>query len=66
MFTLHAELARDRILDARRVAEQYRVSHPLASARRWRWLEQLARSAHARHARAAAESAAAVAHRWAS
>ena len=62
MFTLHAELARERILEARRVAERYRVSRRLASARRWRWLEHMARSAHARHARAAAESAASTVH----
>ena len=34
----------------------------LASARRWRWLAQMARSAHARHVRPAAESAASTVH----
>jgi hypothetical protein len=65
MYAMHEALARERMLEARRVAEQYRVSRQLASARRWRWLEQLAHSAHARHARAAAESAESVAHCWA-
>jgi len=44
MYTLHEELARERMLDARRVAEQYQVSRQLASGRRWRRLEQIAHS----------------------
>ncbi len=66
MYTLHEALAWERMREARRVAERYRVSRPLAAARRWRWLEKIAHAAHTRHARAAAESAEALAHGWAS
>jgi hypothetical protein len=61
MNTLHEALARERVRDAHRLAERYRVSRQLAAARRWRWLERLAHDAHSRHARAAAESAESVA-----
>ena len=52
MHTLHEALAWERMREARRVAERYRVSRPLAAARRWRWLASVAHAAHARHARA--------------
>jgi hypothetical protein len=60
MYTPHEALARERVREARRAAQRYRISRQLATARRWRWLERIARSAHERQARAANESAASV------
>jgi hypothetical protein len=61
MFTLPALLARERMLHARRVAEQYRLAaglpRPAAGAGRSKW-----RSWRTRHARAGAESAASTVH----
>jgi hypothetical protein len=66
MYTMHEALARERMSAARRAAAHDRLSSQLAGARRWRWLERMAHSAHVRHHHAAARAASASVGSWAS
>ena len=60
MFSMNEALARERMHESRRRAEYSRIAGRMASARRWRRLERIARSAHQRHFQSAVEAAAAV------
>jgi hypothetical protein len=60
MYSLQEALARERMSESRREAGISRIASQMASARRWRRLERIARSAHQRHVESVGRAAVAL------